>query len=88
MRIINVSYTPHNCRESGSSRLVGSDKTHLRLDVLDSNQTHFQAIAFGLGHMLKKVKEADTFSILYTLDENHYNGMVNLQFKLRDINFN
>ena len=85
---INPVFATHNCRDSGSSRLVGSDKKHLRLDVLDSNQTHFQGIGFGLGHMLKKVKEADTFSILYTLDENHYNGMVNLQFKLRDINFN
>ena len=85
---MNPVFATHNCRDSGSSRLVGSDKTHLRLDVLDSNQTHFQGIGFGLGHMLKKVKEADTFSILYTLDENHYNGMVNLQFKLRDINFN
>ena len=85
---MNPVFATHNCRDSGSSRLVGSDKTHLRLDVLDSNQTHFQGIGFGLGHMLKKVKEADTFSILYTLDENHYNGVVNLQFKLRDINFN
>ena len=84
----NPVFATHNCRDSGSSRLVGSDKTHLRLDVLDSNQTHFQGIGFGLGHMLKKVKETDTFSILYTLDENHYNGTVNLQFKLRDINFN
>jgi len=41
-----------------------------------------------LGHMLKKVKETDTFSILYTLDENNYNGIVNLQFKLKDIKFN
>ena len=79
---------PRNCKDTGASRIVGRDKTHLRLDVLDSNQTHFQGIGFGLGHMLKKVKETNTFSILYTLDENHYNGNVNLQLKLRDIKFN
>ena len=81
-------FVTHNCKDTGASRIVGKDKTHLRLDVLDSNRTHFQGIGFGLGHMLKKVKETDTFSILYTLDENHYNGKVNLQLKLRDIKFN
>ena len=81
-------FATHNCKDTGASRIVGRDKTHLRLDVLDSSRTQFQGIGFGLGHMLKKVKETDTFSILYTLDENHYNGTVNLQFKLRDINFN
>ena len=85
---MNPVFATHSCKDSGSSRLVGNDKTHLRLDVLDSNQTHFQGIGFGLGHMLKKVKETDTFSILYTLDENYYNGRVNLQLKLRDIKFN
>ena len=81
-------FVTHNCKDTGASRIVGKDKTHLRLDVLDSNRTYFQGIGFGLGHMLKKVKETDNFSILYTLDENHYSGKVNLQLKLRDIKFN
>ena len=85
---MNPVFATHCCKDSGSSRLVGNDKTHLRLDVLDSNQTHFQGIGFGLGHMLKKIKETESFSILYTLDENHFNGKVNLQLKLRDIKFN
>ena len=49
-------FVTHNCKDTGASRIVGKDKTHLRLDVLDSNRTHFQGIGFGLGHMLKKVK--------------------------------
>ena len=38
--------------------------------------------------LIEACKKAENPIILYTLDENHYNGMVNLQFKLRDINFN
>ncbi len=75
------------CLDSGGSRAVGKDQCHLRLEVEDPSGIRFVGIAFGLAHHLTKIKSRVPFSILYTLDENEYNGHVSLQLKVKDITF-
>ena len=80
-------FVTHECRDAGGSRLVGNDKTHLRLDIIDSAGNRFSGIGFGLGHHLSEVKKQKPFSVLYTLEENHYNGSTSLQLKIKNFKF-
>ncbi len=80
-------FVTHNCRDAGGSRVVGKDKTHLRLDMVDGVGSRFSGIGFGLGQHLNNVKLQKPFSLLYTLEENEFNGMVSLQLKIKDLKF-
>jgi single-stranded-DNA-specific exonuclease len=55
--------------------------------MVDSSGTVIQGIGFGLGQHHSKVKQKNPFSILYTLDENEFNGIVSLQLVIKDIKF-
>ena len=80
-------FVSHNCIDKGGSRLVGKDQDHLKLELVDPNGTVIQGIGFGLGQHHSKVKQKNPFSILYTLDENEFNGSVSLQLLIKDIKF-
>lgn len=57
-----------------------SDGKHLKFkaDGID-------CIAFGMGEMVKKMVNATTADVAYTLEINKYNGQENLQLKVKDI---
>ena len=78
-------FATHNCKEMGMTRTVGNDKTHLQLDISDSTGVRFSGIGYGLGHLLKEIKEVNSFSVLYTIEENEFRGNKNLQLKIKDI---
>lgn len=80
-------FVSHNCIDKGGSRLVGKEQDHLKLELVDPNGTVIQGIGFGLGQHHSKVKQKNPFSILYTLDENEFNGSVSLQLLIKDIKF-
>ena len=80
-------FATHQCKEGGGSRLVGAERIHLKLDVIDSNGTRFSGIGFGLGHYFPELKKRKSFSVLYSLEENEFNGAVSLQLKIKDLKF-
>ena len=71
-------------RDNGYGKQVGADKTHLKLNVFqgDNKQT-FGAIGFNLGDKLDHVQ--NDFDIVYTLDENVWNGHKSIQLVLKDL---
>ena len=78
-------FATHNCKDMGRTRIVGNDKTHLQLDISDSTGVRFSGIAYGLGYLLNEIKETNSFSVLYTIEENEFRGNKNLQLKIKDI---
>ncbi|QBA65667.1 single-stranded-DNA-specific exonuclease RecJ [Muriicola soli] len=72
-------------RDSGYAKGVGEGDKHLKIAVVQGNSNPIQAIGFGLGHKLSLVRDNKQFSLVYCLDENHWNGTVSLQLKLKDI---
>jgi len=80
-------FVTHHCKDTGGSRLVGKDQTHLKLEIRDSSGIQIQGIGFGMGANLITIKNQLPFSILYTLEENEYNGIVSLQLKVKDLKF-
>ena len=76
--------------DAGKSRLVGSEKDHLKLDVAQANNKtcRQQGIAFGMGHHYHKMEAGNTFDALYCIDENEWQGQVSIQLRVKDIKFN
>lgn len=65
-------------------RLVGNDGKHLKIKF-SSNGNFFEGIAFGMG-IENGFKIGDEVGVVYTLDENVWNGNKTLQLKIKEIN--
>lgn len=78
-------FVTHNCKDLGGTRLVGKSQEHIKLEITDSSGIKIQGIAFGMGVHLITIKNQIPFSVLYTLEENQYNGIISLQLKVKDL---
>jgi single-stranded-DNA-specific exonuclease len=65
-----------------SWRTVGSTGAHLKLVVAEEGQ-FLDAIAFGMGEFSSQMR--DRMDIVYHLEENEWNGRVNLQLNIQDM---
>ena len=75
-----------NVIDFGTSRIVGKDGTHLKLELIDENcKIPVHAIAFGMSEHEKYLKENNPIDICYTIEENVYNGTTSLQLLIKDI---
>ena len=85
------TFMTQNLIDTGYGRCVGEDDKHLRVTVfqneLNSNTTSqkFVGIGFSLGEKCDLITERKPFSAVYSIDENHWQGNVSLQLKLRDL---
>lgn len=84
MRPVFVS---ENVFITNNSRKIGGDQTHLRLEVFqeENPDIKFNCIGFGLATILDELDEGIPFSIVYNIEENHWNGNTTLQLNLKDI---
>lgn len=70
----------------GSSRLVGKDQEHLKMELVDSSSENvMNGIAFGMYEFNDHLKSLNPLDICYTLEENTFNGNTNIQLMIRDI---
>ena len=71
-------------RDNGYGKKVGADQTHLKLNVFQGdNKKTYNAIGFNLGDKMEFVQ--DDFDIVYSLDENEWNGFKSVQLVLKDL---
>ena len=66
-------------------RPVGSDGKHLKLSLSVQGGRRFDAIGFSLADRISGLSAGDMIDIVFQLDENEWNGSVNLQLKLVDM---
>lgn len=78
-------FMTQNLKDTGYGKCVGEDDKHLRLTATQNGRGKIVAIGFGLGEKLELITNQKQFSATYTIDENHWNGNVSLQLKLKDI---
>ena len=77
-------FSSTSVRDNGYGKQVGANKTHLKLNLFQGdNKKTFNAIGFNLGTKMEFVQ--NDFDIVYTLDENEWNGHKNLQLVLKDV---
>jgi single-stranded-DNA-specific exonuclease len=75
-----------NVKDYGTSKLVGKDNEHIRLELVDESvKTPVHAIAFGMHPYHEHIKAMKPFNICYTVEENTYNGNTSLQLLIKDI---
>jgi single-stranded-DNA-specific exonuclease len=77
-----------NVIDSGYAKTLGNDAEHLKVFVKHINSPNFNAIGFGLGAKIDLVKNRNPFEAVYVVEENEWNGTVNLQLQLRDVRTN
>lgn len=80
-------FMAQNLQDTGYARTVGSEKTHLKLTVIQVGYSGppIGAIGFNLGHKLNLITNGKTFSAVFSIEENEWNGNISLQLKVRDI---
>jgi len=76
------------CFESGKSKVVGKNNQHLKLKVKDKTNKIISAIAYDKGEVLDKIKTGNGFDILYTIEENNWDGKKSIQLNIKDFYLN
>jgi len=79
-------FMSRNVRDRGYSRIVGDE--HLKLELTQDEGRCCKGIAFGMGDLAEKIFHSGTekrFDICYTLEENEWRGILNIELNVRDI---
>jgi single-stranded-DNA-specific exonuclease len=77
-------FMSEDLKDSGYGKCVGEDDKHLRLTATQGREK-IVCIGFNLGDKCDLITDKKPFSAVYSIDENHWQGNVSLQLKLRDI---
>lgn len=77
-------FMTNHLTETGFGKCVGEDKTHLRLTVKQGTK-QFVCIGFGLGDKKDIACSGKPFKAAYVIDENEWQGNVNLQLRIKDL---
>jgi len=72
-------------QDSGYAKGVGQDGAHLKFAVTQDGYGPLAGIGFNLGDKLPSVINRKTFDVVFSLDENEWQGNVTLQMKLKDL---
>ncbi len=79
-------FVTRRVRDYGTSRLVGKDKNHIRLEVIeDESGAIIKGVGFNLEKHFSLIKSGEAFDICYTLDENTFNNKTTIQIMVKDI---
>ncbi len=71
--------------DTGHARGVGTDNKHLKMTVYQPGSNAINAIGFNLGRKIELVQHKAPFSAVFSVEENEWNGRVDLQLKVKDI---
>lgn len=73
--------------DTGFTRIVG--KNHIKLSVVHPHISGYpvSGIAFQLGKYISDIKKGVPFNVCYHIEENEWNGRINLQLNVKDIKF-
>jgi single-stranded-DNA-specific exonuclease len=79
-------FMTHDVEDAGYTKRVGSDGSHLKLDLIQ-NGFKVGGIAFGMGHHEQRIKTGQPFSLCYTIEKNVFKGITSVQLMVKDIKF-
>lgn len=78
-------FLTQSVKDTGYCRKIGKNEEHLKMFVKQNNSVSFDAVGFGLGDKIGLVKNQKLFDMVYSIEENHWNGNTTLQLKVKDI---
>lgn len=73
--------------DAAGTRQVGAEKNHLKLQVKQEGNDALvmDGIGFDLGAWCDELNQGKPVDVLYTIEENEWNGQVSLQLNVKDI---
>ena len=74
-----------NVKDTGYSKKVGTDESHLKLNIISKKGIKFNGIGFNLGKHYDAISKGNLFDIVCTIEENHWNGTTSLQLSVKDM---
>jgi single-stranded-DNA-specific exonuclease len=82
---MNPVFKSEGVRDTGLSRIVGTN--HLKLNLAQDETTRYgvDGIAFQMGQYHPFIRRKIPFDICYTLEENTFNGKTSIQLNVKDI---
>ena len=73
-------------RDNGYGKKVGKDEDHLKLSIISgADKKTYNAIGFGLGNKFNLINNGNSFKMVFTIEENHWNGITSLQLNIKDL---
>ena len=80
-------FITENVYDNGNGRIVGQDSEHMRMELIQENEPyrHIPAIAFGQAEHFEHVNGGNPVDICYSIAENYYRGIANIQLQIKDI---
>lgn len=79
-------FLARNVKDTGFAKTVGSDGSHLKATLFQKAPgARFDTIGFGLGEKLALLQKQSPVDIIFSIEENEWNGNLRLQLRLRDI---
>lgn len=71
--------------DTGYPKQLGSENEHLRLFVKQDDSEGFGSIGFGLGKKIDIARNRNVFDLVYSIEENEWNGNTTIQLQMRDL---
>ncbi|MDO6471731.1 single-stranded-DNA-specific exonuclease RecJ [Maribacter sp. 1_MG-2023] len=78
-------FMAEDLKDTGYAKGVGKEEAHLKVSVVQQDSHKIDGIGFNKGDKLSLVTGRKPFSAVFSIDENEWQGNVNLQLKLKDI---
>lgn len=80
-------FVTRDVADNGEGRIVGVSKEHLKLSIIQEEDPfkNFAAIAFQQANLYEYIHSGDFFDICYSVDENCFRGINNLQLNIKDM---
>tara|TARA_S200000501_G_scaffold85427_1_gene78096 strand:+ start:4283 stop:5974 length:1692 start_codon:yes stop_codon:yes gene_type:complete len=73
-----------NLEVFGDIHKVGKNKEHLKINISQDRENIFSAIGFNLSSKIE-ILETSNFDMVYTIEENIWNGKSTIQLNIKDI---
>ncbi|GAA4757095.1 MULTISPECIES: single-stranded-DNA-specific exonuclease RecJ [Flavobacterium] len=74
-----------NVYDTGYPKQLGSENEHLRLFVKQDDSEGFGTIGFGLGKKIEIARNRNVFDLVYSIEENEWNGNTSIQLQMKDL---
>ena len=80
-------FITENVYDNGNGRCVGSDNGHLKLELIQNDSAYLplSAIAFNQSDHFAHIQAGNPIDICYSIAENYYRGIANIQLRIKDI---
>lgn len=83
-RNMKPTFVSRNVSTTGFVKVLGEEGLHLKANLVQ-NGVVLTSIGFGLGEKKEIMDSKENFDIIYTIEENEWNGTTTVQLNLKDL---